>query len=77
MEAIANQMLVDQIYAGSVRRHREAERRERLQDHLLYHEKMVDLHTRNLERLIERHRKRAEECELMLSMVGDDEGGEV
>ncbi len=29
----------DPIYAGSVRRHCEAERREILQDHLRYHEK--------------------------------------
>ncbi len=59
----------DQIYAGSVRRHCEAERREILQDHLRYHEKMVDVHTRNLERIIERHRERAEECERMLRIL--------
>ncbi len=58
-------------YAASVRRHREAERREHLWQRLRFHERMLANHTRTFQEILDRHQAGRERCEAMLGIGGD------
>lgn len=60
-------------YMESVRRHREAERREHLWQRLRFHERMLENHTRMFQEILERHQAGRERCEAMLG-IGDGRG---
>ncbi len=55
-------------YMESVRRHREAERREHLWQRLRFHERMLENHTRMFQEILNRHRTGVSRCEAMLEI---------
>ncbi len=55
-------------YAESVRRHREAERREHLWQRLRFHERMLENHTRMFQAILDKHKAGRERCESLLGL---------
>jgi hypothetical protein len=61
------------LYADSVRRHEERERRQQLWEKLRYHEHMIRSHTATSEAIVGNHREELQWCEAMLGLNGHRE----